>query len=68
MQKDKGMKNYTTLGIVAGLILAFFIHLGLWPTVLALVLAAFGGIVGAHFDGRIDLTTVWNGLIGKGRG
>ena len=62
------MKNYTTLGIVAGLILAFFIHLGLWPTVLAIVLAALGGIAGAHFDGRIDLGAVWNGLIGKGQG
>ncbi|HAT1328717.1 DUF2273 domain-containing protein [Corynebacterium striatum] len=62
------MKNYSTLGIVAGLVLAFFIHLGLWPTVLALLLAALGGVIGAHFDGRIDLSAVWNGIVGKDRG
>ena len=49
------MKNYTTLGIISGLILAFFLHLGWGPTLLAVLLAAIGGIVGAHFDGRIDL-------------
>ena len=62
------MKNYSTLGIVAGLVLAFFIHLGLWPTVLAILLAAIGGVVGAHLDGRIDLTAVWYGIIGKDKG
>ncbi|HAT1213571.1 DUF2273 domain-containing protein [Corynebacterium striatum] len=62
------MKNYSTLGIVAGLVLAFFIHLGLWPTVLALLLAALGGVIGAHFDGRIDLSAVWNGIVGKDKG
>ncbi|MFS0163540.1 DUF2273 domain-containing protein [Corynebacterium striatum] len=62
------MKNYSTLGIVAGLVLAFFIHLGLWPTVLAVLLAALGGVIGAHFDGRIDLSAVWNGIVGKDRG
>ncbi|MDO5032359.1 DUF2273 domain-containing protein [Corynebacterium sp.] len=62
------MKNYTTLGVIAGLVLAFFIHLGLWPTVLAVLLAAIGGVLGAHFDGRIDLTAVWNGVVGKDQG
>ncbi|MFW9045476.1 DUF2273 domain-containing protein [Corynebacterium striatum] len=62
------MKNYSTLGIVAGLVLAFFIHLGLWPTVLAVLLAAMGGVIGAHFDGRIDLSAVWNGIVGKDKG
>lgn len=62
------MKNYSTLGIVVSLVLAFFIHLGLWPTVLALLLAALGGVIGAHFDGRIDLSAVWNGIVGKDRG
>ncbi|ART22083.1 hypothetical protein CBE89_11695 [Corynebacterium striatum] len=62
------MKNYSTLGIVAGLVLAFFIHLGLWPTVLAILLAALGGVIGAHFDGRIDLSAVWNGIVGKDKG
>ncbi|ATZ06187.1 DUF2273 domain-containing protein [Corynebacterium striatum] len=62
------MKNYSTLGIVAGLVLAFFIHLGLWPTVLAVLLAALGGVIGAHFDGRIDLSAVWNGIVGKDKG
>ena len=62
------MKNYTTLGIISGLILAFFLYLGWGPTLLAVLLAAIGGIVGAHFDSRIDLTSVWNGLIGKEKG
>ena len=59
------MKNYTTLGIISGLVLAFFLYLGWGPTLLAVLLAAIGGIVGAHFDGRSELTSVWNGLSGR---
>lgn len=62
------MKNYTKLGIVIGLLLAFFLYLGWGWTLLAVLLAAIGGLVGSHFDGRIDLGAVWNGLIGKGKG
>lgn len=62
------MKNYTTLGIIAGLVLAFFLSLGWWPVLLAVVFAAIGGVIGAHYDGRIDLMAVWNGLIGKEKG
>ena len=35
---------------------------------LAVLLAAIGGLLGSHFDGRIDLSAVWNGLIGKEKG
>ncbi|MDK4293576.1 hypothetical protein QPX49_01490 [Corynebacterium accolens] len=62
------MKNYTTLGIVIGLLLAFFLYLGWGWMLLAVLLAAIGGLLGSHFDGRIDLSTVWNGLIGKEKG
>lgn len=62
------MKNYTTLGIVIGLLLAFFLYLGWGWTLLAVLLAAVGGVLGSHFDGRIDLSAVWNGLIGKEKG
>ena len=62
------MKNYTTLGIVIGLLLAFFLYLGWGWMLLAVLLAAIGGLLGSDFDGRIDLTAVWNGLIGKEKG
>ena len=62
------MKNYTTLGIVIGLLLAFFLYLGWGWTLLAVLLAAVGGLLGSHFDGHIDLSAVWNGLIGKEKG
>lgn len=62
------MKNYTSLGVIAGLVLAFFIYLGVWYVALAVLLAAVGGIIGAHFDGRIDLTAVWKGVVGQDRG
>ncbi|OFR63744.1 hypothetical protein [Corynebacterium sp. HMSC078H07] len=62
------MKNYTSLGVLAGLVLAFFIYLGVWYVVLAVLLAAIGGVVGAHFDSRIDLTAVWKGVVGQDRG
>ena len=26
------------------------------------------GVIGAHFDGRIDLTAVWKGVVGQDRG
>ena len=62
------MKNYTSLGVIAGLVLAFFIYLGVWYVALAVLLAAVGGVIGAQFDGRIDLTAVWKGVVGQDRG
>ena len=64
------MKNYTTLGIIFGLVLAFFLTYGLWWALLAILLAAVGGVVGAHYDGRIDLGALWGRIVGsdKGRG
>lgn len=62
------MKNYTSLGVIAGLVLAFFIYLGVWYVALAVLLAAVGGVIGAHFDGHIDLTAVWKGVVGQDRG
>ena len=62
------MKNYTSLGVIAGLVLAIVIYLGVWYVALAVLLAAVGGVIGAHFDGRIDLTAVWKGVVGQDRG
>ena len=62
------MKNYTSLCVIAGLVLAFFSYLGVWYVALAVLLAAVGGVIGAHFDGRIDLTAVWKGVVGQDRG
>lgn len=62
------MKNYTIIGIVAGLLLAFFWWLGFGYVVLAILLGAIGGLIGAHYDGRIDLGAIWNNLIGKEKG
>ncbi len=62
------MKNYTTSGILIGLGLALCIVFGGWRLLLlAMILGAAGGIVGAHLDGRINIVELWHTLIGKGR-
>lgn len=63
------MNNYTTYGIVAGVVLAFAIILGNLPLVLLIILfGAIGGVIGAHFDGRINLSEIWYNIIGKDKG
>ncbi len=63
------MKNYTTLGALIGAALAIAIVLGNWAMVLLIiVLGGIGGLIGAHFDGRINLVEIWNSVIGKGQG
>ncbi|KXB54967.1 hypothetical protein HMPREF3227_02414 [Corynebacterium sp. CMW7794] len=63
------MKNYTTLGIVAGIALAFLAYFGGWQLLLlSVVLAVVGGLAGAHFDGKLNVLDLWNQMIGKGRG
>lgn len=60
------MKNNTLAGIIAGIAFAFAIILGGLPGFLWMLLfSALGAVIGAHFDGRLDLTSLFNG---SGRG
>ncbi|QNE88902.1 hypothetical protein H0194_07400 [Corynebacterium incognita] len=61
------MFNYTILGVLIGLAVAIAIMLGSPAIILALVLATVGGLIGAHFDGRVNLMELWNNFIGKGK-
>ena len=63
------MNNYTYIGVALGIILAIAIITNAWSLLfLAIVLGAVGGVIGAHFDGGINLAEIWNNVIGKGRG
>ncbi|KAA8721579.1 hypothetical protein [Corynebacterium phocae] len=63
------MKNFTSLGVLAGLILAWVVITGCWElAVLCVVFATVGGLIGAHFDGRINLKEIGTNLVGKGQG
>ncbi|MFH0411077.1 hypothetical protein ACG98H_03050 [Corynebacterium sp. L4756] len=63
------MQNYTYIGVALGILLAIAILTNAWSLlILAIVLGAVGGVIGAHFDGRINLGEIWNNIIGKGRG
>lgn len=61
------MFNYTILGVLIGLAVAIAIMLGSPAIIVALVLATVGGLIGAHFDGRVNLMELWNNFIGKGK-
>ncbi|AIG63643.1 hypothetical protein CATYP_01950 [Corynebacterium atypicum] len=53
------MKNMTVIGIALGLAVAFAIIWGGLPGFLwALIFGALGGLIGAHFEGKIDLRNV----------
>ncbi|MDY3126927.1 MAG: hypothetical protein SOW59_02185 [Corynebacterium sp.] len=61
--------NYTFLGVIVGILVAFAIVFNLWPLLfLALIFGGIGGAVGAHFDHRIDLVEIWANIIGRSRG
>ncbi|WP_182349536.1 DUF2273 domain-containing protein [Tomitella gaofuii] len=56
----------STIGLIAGLLLAIAAATGgWWAFLLAIVLGALGGIIGAHFDGDVDLSAITRG---RGRG
>ncbi|APT84000.1 DUF2273 domain-containing protein [Corynebacterium aquilae] len=59
----------TTLGVLAGSILAFAtLMFGLYGFIVVVLFAAIGGVIGAHFDGRLDLGQVLSNLGRSGRG
>lgn len=62
------MHNHTVQGVAIGLAFAFAVIFGgfagfLW----ALLFAVIGGIIGAHFQGKIDLRRIVDNLT-AGRG
>ncbi|AYJ50915.1 DUF2273 domain-containing protein [Rhodococcus sp. P1Y] len=58
--------NFTVVGLLTGLLLALAGIIGGFSAfVLALFLGAVGVAIGAHLDGRLDLTSV---LRSRGRG
>ncbi|MEO7078912.1 MAG: DUF2273 domain-containing protein [Rhodococcus sp. (in: high G+C Gram-positive bacteria)] len=60
--------TYTLAGLLTGLLLALAgIIGGFSGFVLALFLGAVGVAIGAHFDGRLDLSTLVRSR-GRGRG
>ncbi|MBA4505127.1 hypothetical protein ACUY28_10595 [Corynebacterium sanguinis] len=58
----------TALGILIGVIVAFFVTFGGWPGLLWLLLfVAVGGVIGAQLDGRIDVADLIATGSGRGR-
>ena len=50
------MKKATYLGVIAGFLLALGVLLGnAFGFFIVLIFCAIGGVIGAHFDGYIDL-------------
>ncbi len=61
--------NKALLGVIIGVVVAFFVTFGGWPGLLWLLLfTIIGGVVGAQLDGRVDLATMVGGGNGRGRG
>lgn len=55
------MKNYTLIGLASGIAIAFAIIFGGLPGFLWMILfGVIGFVVGAHFDGRIDIAAALN--------
>lgn len=65
------MKNLTVIGIAIGLAIALATAIdGFSGFLWALIFGAIGGVIGAHYEGRVDLKTVWDQLTSSrgGRG
>lgn len=62
------MKNATSIGIIIGFLLAVgAMWHGILGFFLVLVLCGIGGLIGAHFDGYIDIRNLFNSN-GRGHG
>lgn len=62
------MQNQTHFGVAIGLVFAFAVIFGGFPGFLwALLFAVIGGVIGAHFDGKIDLRRIVDNIT-AGRG
>lgn len=63
------MTNHLRTGVILGVVLAFSLILGgLWGFFLVIVLGGLGGVIGAHFDGLLDLRRVWDSISHGRRG
>lgn len=61
--------NKAILGVIAGIVVAFFVTFGGWAGLFWLILfAALGGVIGAQLDGRLDIAEVISAGSGRGRG
>lgn len=61
--------NKTVVGVLIGIVVAFFVTFGGAPGLLWLALfTVIGGVIGAQLDGRLDLARVVSSTSGKGRG
>lgn len=61
--------NGSTLGALAGLILAFFgLAFGIGGFLIALLLGAIGAVIGAVVTGRLDLRAAVDAAQGRSRG
>lgn len=61
--------NKALVGVIIGVVVAFFVTFGGWPGLLWLLLFTIvGGVVGAQLDGRVDLASMVGGANGRGRG
>ena len=61
------MKNLTVIGIAVGLVFALCTAIaGLSGFLWALLFSVIGGLVGAHYEGRIDLAAIFSGRGGRG--
>lgn len=57
------MKYYLVIGIAFGLALAFLsLAFGFFGFVVGIIFGAIGGAIGAHFEGKIDLRHIADGL------
>ncbi|WP_342319000.1 hypothetical protein [Corynebacterium mayonis] len=62
------LSNKTAMGVLLGVVVAFFVTFGGWLGLMWLILfAALGGVVGAQLDGRLDLATMISTTSGRGR-
>ena len=58
--------SYTLIGALVGIGLLLLIYITGWYALWAIPFGLIGAAIGAHFDGRIDLTQMLSS--GKGRG
>ncbi|SDS51340.1 hypothetical protein [Corynebacterium timonense] len=60
--------NKMALGIICGVVVAFFVTFGGWLGLMWLILfTAIGGLVGAQLDGKLDLASIISATSGRGR-
>ncbi|QPK79546.1 hypothetical protein G7Y31_02210 [Corynebacterium lizhenjunii] len=61
--------KYTAIGAIGGLLAAIAIFFGWWPLFLLMIIFVGGGaLIGAHYDGKLDLVDLFYGLINRPRG